>query len=359
MEKSIFIAISFLIGLFCIRFIRSYDKHEKEPFLTMFIVTFWGGVWSIFIASLLYVVVHKLGIAYIENTFGALFIIGPIEEFAKLLALFSAYFIIRKELNEPVDGMIYMSCVALGFSLIENFFYAIKPNSGHLLFLRLFIATPMHICFSAFMGLSFYIWLKNKRTTSLLFLSFVLASVSHGVYDLVIFNGLALLVLIIVVRVIFSWTMDLLSYATAQSPHRISLREFVDLFSYPTEQDGIECLNCGSTNQKITYSMDKIIVQKCDSCEYYVTTKKSLFYIFKHFAATFKNISKHYLSVETGKKRYFTLYKNNHISDTKNIAFFNLDNLNETLEKLNKSIIEKMEEKWWFPKNLLELEKPD
>ena len=357
MKEIIFIAISFTLGLLCIKYIRSYDKHEKEPFLTMLAVTVWGGVWSVVIASLLYMAVAKFGVGDLKDSFGALFVIGPVEEFAKLIALISGFFIFRKEMNEPIDGMIYMSCVALGFSLIENYFYALRPDSGHLLFLRLFICTPMHICFSAFMGLSLYIFFKNKRAIGLLFLSFAIACVSHGIYDLVIFNGLALIVLYLVVRVIFSWTMDLLSYAVAQSPYRISLKDFIEQYPNPIEQEGIECLNCGSRKPKLTFSTDKLSIQKCDRCENYIVTKEGLIQIFHHFASTFKKLSNLYISGNEKIKKYSTLYKNNYISDSKKIAFFNLEKLDGTLEKMNKSIVDQMESKWWFPNNILELEK--
>jgi RsiW-degrading membrane proteinase PrsW (M82 family) len=59
----------------------------------MFGVTLWGGVWSIVIALLLYRVFNILGVTELRNSIGAIFVIGPVEELAKLSALFSAYFI--------------------------------------------------------------------------------------------------------------------------------------------------------------------------------------------------------------------------------------------------------------------------
>ena len=226
-KAHILIALSFLIGLFCIRYIQSFDKHEKEPFGKMLMVTCWGGAWSILITMGLYQGLNAIGISGSKTTLGALLIIGPVEEMAKFLALLTSYFIYRSEFDEPVDGIIYMSCVALGFSLIENFFYAMRPDSEYLLLLRLFISTPMHICFSAFMGLAFYFWQQNRNAAGLLIISFLLASISHGTYNLIIFNGYAIIVLFVVVGVILSWTIDLLSYATALSPHRVPLAAFI------------------------------------------------------------------------------------------------------------------------------------
>jgi RsiW-degrading membrane proteinase PrsW (M82 family) len=351
-KAHILIALSFLIGLLCIRYIQSFDKHEKEPFRKMLLVTCWGGAWSIVITALLYMGLGYLGISGLKTSLGALLIIGPVEEFAKFMALLTSYFIYRSEFDEPADGIIYMSCVALGFSLIENFFYAMRPDSEYLLLLRLFISTPMHICFSAFMGLSFYLWRRDNRATGLLAISFILASLSHGTYNLIIFNGYALSALIVVVGVILSWTMDLLSYATALSPHRVPLKVFMAAYQKPESQQGIECLNCGSANPKLTYKQDRIIIQKCDGCDQYVTTRKSLYRIFQHYAATFKAISRSDLNKNNTDATLASLYAGNTLSKPKGIACFNLEALNTALEDRNNAIVEKMESKWWFPKRL-------
>ena len=56
-------------------------------------------------------------------------------------------------MDEPTDSLIYMACVALGFSLIENYFYAVRnPSTTPLIAIRLIICTPMHIAFSIFLG---------------------------------------------------------------------------------------------------------------------------------------------------------------------------------------------------------------
>jgi RsiW-degrading membrane proteinase PrsW (M82 family) len=351
-KAHVFMGLSFLIGLLCVRYIQSFDKHEKEPFIKMLLVTCWGGAWSILLTSVLYIGLQYLGISGSRTAFGALFIIAPVEEFAKFMALITSYFIYRNEFDEPVDGIIYMSCVALGFSLIENFFYAMRPESEYLLLLRLFISTPMHICFSAFMGLAFYLWRLSHKAAGLMAISFLLACLSHGAYNLIIFNGYALIVLIVAVGVILSWTMDVLSYATALSPHRVPLKAFIAAYPNPDRQQGIECLQCGSTAEKLTYKKDKIVIQKCDHCDQYVTTRKSLYKIFQHYAATFKAIPRSDLARIGTDTPLASLYAGNTLSKPKGIACFDLDSLDDAIEARNAAIIAKMERKWWFPKGL-------
>ena len=351
--NNLLITLSFVFGATFVLFLRRYDIHEREPFHKMAFATLWGGVWSIAISTLLYGIIFLAGIDEVKTSFGALFVIGPVEEGAKLAALFSSYFIIRKDLNEPTDGLIYMSCVALGFSLIENYFYATETaKSGHLILSRLFICTPAHILFSALMGLAFYAVIKMKASPSLLVFSFLYAAALHGLYDLIVFNGLFLIILIIMLIVAHSLTLSFLAYTTAKSPFRKSLARFVKDYENPTFEYGIECLNCGSKKIKISYRHGNIKIQKCDQCPFYLTTRDSLYYIFHHFGSTFKNLSKLYLAADPPQEDFCTLYKGNFVSDDKGIAYFKLDTLSDVLEEMNHSVIKGIENKWWFPKSL-------
>ena len=351
--NNLLVTLSFVFGAAFVLVLRRYDIHEREPFHKMALVTLWGGIWSIAISTLLYGIVFLAGMEEVKTSFGALFVIGPVEEAAKLAALFSSYFIISKDLNEPTDGLIYMSCVALGFSLIENYFYATEAaNPGHLILSRLFICTPAHILFSALMGLAFYAVIKMKTGFSLLILSFLYAAALHGLYDLIVFNELFLIILIIMLIVAHSLTLSFLAYTTARSPFRKSLARFVKDYENPTFEYGIECLNCGSKKIKISYRLGNIKIQKCDQCPFYLTTRDSLYYIFHHFGSTFKNLSKLYLAADPPHEDFCKLYKGNFVSDDKRIAYFQLYTLNDVLEEMNQSVIKGIENKWWFPKRI-------
>lgn len=354
MKAPLFISASFIIGIICVGYIRSFDEHEKEPFWKMFAVTCWGGAWSVALALLMFEGLARMGIRDIQNSLGALLVIGPVEELAKLTAMISAYPFLKREINEPVDGILYMSCVALGFSLIENCLYAMLPNHGHLLFFRLFISTPMHICFSSFMGLAFYVWLQNRHSFVFFLGSYGLASFSHGLYDLLAFNGFIFILLIVVVRMGYLWTLSLLGYAAAQSPYRKTLETAVRTYPAPTMEKGIECLHCGSRNSKLTFRLGRIRIQKCDSCIHYVASKRSLELIFRHFAATFRDFAGRTRSEMFREGRRATIGDGNRVLRKKKIACFNLDALNRTLEAVNRTMVTEMEAKWWFPRQLLD-----
>jgi hypothetical protein len=319
----------------------------------MLLVTVWGGVWSIVISVFLYVAIDKIGISSFRNIFGAVFIIGPVEELAKFIALLSSYFFIKNEINEPTDGLIYMSCVALGFSLIENYFYATgAPDAGFLIILRVFFSTPAHILSSLFMGLAFYVIVKHKRGFQLFLVAFGFAVLIHGLYDGVIFHGLAILFLFWVLYIGYKWSLNLLSYTTAKSPFRPSLKQFIDNCQKPVRENGIECLNCGNSDQKYTYRIGKIRIQKCYECGCFVSTDQDLFRIFRHFGSEFRNLNVYYRHKDIFKTEYSTMHKGNSVSEKKRIAFFQIDELNDALNEINEKVVIQIEEKWWFTKAL-------
>ena len=57
----LFVLLSFVIGIFATKYIRSFDIHEKEPLSKMLLVVLWGGVWSMFISVLIYWQLHSRG----------------------------------------------------------------------------------------------------------------------------------------------------------------------------------------------------------------------------------------------------------------------------------------------------------
>lgn len=352
----ILIIVSFLLGLLVLNHIRSFDIHEKEPLMKMVLVMVWGGFVSIGICSILYGWTQSLGIKELKTVFGAMFIIGPVEEAAKFIALASSYIFIRKDLNEPTDGLIYMSCVAVGFSLIENYFYATQaPDLGYLLLLRLLICTPGHILFSAFMGIAFYHLCRLRTGVTLFVISYLYACITHGIWDSIVFSGWLIIFLYLLVKVTYGWTLNILSYTTAKSPFRKTLKEFVETCERPIESKGLDCLNCGSQNDKITYRLKKLEFQKCDNCSFFIAAKESLFGIFKFFGSIFKkDLSEYYWDGKFYKTEYSTLHKGSFVSDKRGLAFFELNAFNSALIEVNDKIIDNFEDHWWFPNKFKE-----
>lgn len=350
-------AISFMLGLGCIHWIRLLDRYEREPYHKMVLATLVGGGWASAMTWFLYATVEHLGFYNFQSAVGALLVIGPVEEMAKLTGLAAVYIIIRKDLNEPADGIIYIACVALGFSLIENFIYASHPSQEHLIFLRLLVGTPLHICFSALMGLSFYLWLKNRKAFHLIITAFVLAGLSHGLYDLIVFNHYSAILLGATFIIMYGFTRNLFIYALAVSPHRISLAQTMETFNEADTMSGLACLHCGNLDAK-RHTIAKTHLWHCSRCDHYTVTRKDLFRLFYHYAGILKQTANQHLKPSDRGNDFVTLYQGNHICPKRKQAFFRLTELDVVLENLNYKVKTKMKSKWYLPNNLFRLEQP-
>ncbi len=355
MTLKLFLTIcSFFLGYISLIFIRKYDVYEKEPLGKMALVMIPGGIISISLATLLYSLVELAGFHNFRSGIGAMFFVGPIEEFSKIAALFATYFIFKKDMNEPTDGLVYMTCVVLGFSLPENLMYAIPdPKHSFLLIIRLLISTPGHIMFSIFMGLGFYYYKKGILRFRFLILTFIYASLMHGLFDLIIIKEWLVIFFLMLFQLSYLALRWILEYTTAKSPFNISLKEFIRNYKKPETSVGITCLSCGSRGPKLTYQFQKWKIYKCDGCREYITSKDGIFYIFHHFGGLFGNLSKKYFSPAINKQPYGTLFRANKVYEKEKICLFKLNELDKYLKIMRSAKITNFESKWFFKNNLV------
>ena len=166
--KDILLAIS--IGLFpsliwLVFFLR--EDSNKEPRLMILKVFIAGAFISLVAVAFQYASQSILIFLKVEKyAFISILVLATLEEILKFLA---AYFFIIKSnfFDEPVDAMIYMIVVALGFAASENIFIAlnsvfqngwnINDLFGILIF-RFIGATLLHALSSAIVG---YYWAKK------------------------------------------------------------------------------------------------------------------------------------------------------------------------------------------------------
>jgi RsiW-degrading membrane proteinase PrsW (M82 family) len=114
--------------------------------------------------------------------------IGSVEEVAKLIPLL-IMLVASKQLNEPIDYIVYASVSALGFAFIENILY-IEKTGLSALSARLLYSSVAHMFFSSIIGytLAINVIKKRRRFFLHLFLGLVLASLAHGFYDFWLIN---------------------------------------------------------------------------------------------------------------------------------------------------------------------------
>jgi len=140
------------------------DEKKPEP-RGLIILSFIAGMIVVVVALPL----EKISINFFEEQKTLLFVWASIEEVLKYLAIVLVAFSSRF-FDEPIDAVIYMITVALGFSALENTLYLIEPiKNGEMLVgflngnLRFLGATLLHVVSSASIGIaiafSFY---KNK-----------------------------------------------------------------------------------------------------------------------------------------------------------------------------------------------------
>lgn len=206
MTTTSILLISFLGGispaLIWLWFWLKEDSLHPEP-KKLLALAFFSGM----IAMLAVLPFQKIVYGYFKGNDLILFsLCAIIEEVLKFLV---AYFTVlkRKEDNEPLDPLIYMITVAIGFAALENSFFLLShlfqgDMAGGIITsgLRFIGATLLHIVSSATIGvsmsLSFY---KNKVKKSIyLAYGLLLAIILHTFFNLLIIksNGNSILTIL-------------------------------------------------------------------------------------------------------------------------------------------------------------------
>lgn len=285
--SQISIAISFILGVLAIRYLQRFDVYDREPWWAMLLTTVIGGTASVFIALILYEVSDPIVPPGFTDSFaGAFLVIGPIEELAKLLGFLLCWPIIRKQVSEINDSIIYMACVALGFSLIENYMYSNNFESESLLFMRLFISTPMHITFSVFMGYSFYKIVREKRSKQILLIAYLWAVILHGAFNGFLFINQAILVVVVIV-VGVQQVLAMANYSNYLSPHKL-------LFSSIAQKHTLDqvvqkdCPYCQRTTLNDAIRFKKIRLFHCHSCSHYHGNSENITQLLDYLHPRFK-----------------------------------------------------------------------
>lgn len=180
--------------LFWIGYHYYKDRHLPEPLLNL-AVAFCLGIAASYLADYMY---QSLGVFGLrkdalllaeESRLGlliyAIFAIGVIEELAKLIP-FLLVIIRFRAFDEPIDGIIYGSFIALGFAAVENIQYVQLMGFGEAL-ARGFAGPVVHMVFASIWG--YYIgraYLCRRRLLLVVPASLAFTAVVHGIYDYIV-----------------------------------------------------------------------------------------------------------------------------------------------------------------------------
>lgn len=198
-----------------------HDRHRPEPLLNLFACLGLGAAaWLLsraFYVGLGYVGLRldpyllAAGGDYVGLLAYAVLAIGLGEELAKFLPFLLV--VLRFEaFDEPLDGIVYASFIAMGFALAENVAYFDFLPQGHAL-ARGFAGPLVHIVFAS-------VWayaagcahLEGRSMVKLGGIGLAASAVLHGLYDFVAigFPGAALITAALLIAAVWVWRLRLI-----------------------------------------------------------------------------------------------------------------------------------------------------
>lgn len=183
------ILVSVIPGVLWMTYFYRKDKYEPEP-KKLIIKVFIGGMLMVVPAGTLELL-GKEGLMEARASGNVLliliysfFFIGLIEEGLKFLLL--AFLVSRKELNEPVDGIVYGITVGLGFAVLENLFYT-EALGFQVGLWRAVIACLAHAAFTGWGGYFLTAGLSEIKLLHRFLIGWAVAMFWHGLYDFLLF----------------------------------------------------------------------------------------------------------------------------------------------------------------------------
>ena len=170
------------------------DRHLPEP-ISHLLLAFILGIGSFYLGMLMYRALDLVNLRYdayllAETNLPGLFTyavlaIGVIEELAKMIP-FLLVVIHFKDFDEPIDGIIYASFIALGFAAVENIQY-LQYVTGLEALARGFAGPVVHIVFASIWG--YYIgraFLCRRSLGPTIIAALACTAILHGIYDFVV-----------------------------------------------------------------------------------------------------------------------------------------------------------------------------
>jgi len=200
LEIFILFIMAFLPPIIYTIWIRNTEKFDREKWKPIFFCFLWGATIAI-ISSLILEIGLGIPIAltssnYTIYMFIMAVIIAPFaEELTKPIAL--RFKIVKKELVEPEDGLIYGAIAGLGFAATENLFYGWDAiaTQGFLFFIilisiRSLVGCLLHASATAWTGYGYgKVIMKHSRLFRVI-PYFFLAILIHGFYNFIPVYGL-------------------------------------------------------------------------------------------------------------------------------------------------------------------------
>tara|TARA_Y100000310_G_C20576310_1_gene760581 strand:- start:660 stop:1286 length:627 start_codon:yes stop_codon:yes gene_type:complete len=166
--------LGFIPGLIWLLIFLYRDRKHPEPKKMIGKIFLWGAAVTILALGVEAVGFKELGGNSILYIF---LIVAPAEEILKWL-VFKFRVEDNRNYDEPIDAMIYMITIGLGFATVENIFLIIREagNPLNIIIMRFLSATLLHALASGTVG--YFIGSKKPVAIGLF-----LAIIGHGTYN--------------------------------------------------------------------------------------------------------------------------------------------------------------------------------
>ncbi len=216
--------ISFTPGLFWLWFFLRRSSYRPAP-LRLIAVTFGLGCLAIIPAVIIEWAL--LGESFLEEgaglggiAAGMLFVVGPVEEACKFLAVRlkayrSLYF------DEPIDGLVYAAAASLGFASLENalFVYEFGPE---VMLVRAPASTLAHLVFGCIWGYALGAHHASGRSRPMLVVgALALGAFTHAVFNVFLSVPLTILLAVLLTVVGAIWVVGRFRWGREVSPFRL------------------------------------------------------------------------------------------------------------------------------------------
>lgn len=212
-----YILIALIPGFFWVWFYRRKDKKNPEPLKLIIKVFIWGMLITIpaigIELAIDYFFPYSKSSSLLIITISSLLIVAPIEEVLKFFVVKEKIYN-HKAFDEPLDGVIYAVVAALGFASLENILVIFSDGHNAIL-LRFATATLMHAITSGIVG--YYMGLLKfgkeqqkyspKKKKYFIIQGLVIASLLHGLYNIVAGTSSSLTIFLIASMIIIMYIM--------------------------------------------------------------------------------------------------------------------------------------------------------
>jgi len=261
-EKILPVLISFIPTMFIFSFVMYSGRESKVPIFRIFLCIL-GGIAAVFLAyQIEYHILPMMNIYHVtvkqilENSI-LMFLVSCIEEILKFGFLFLLIFF-HKDFNDPYDGIVYASVIALSFAGIENAIYVVKESTmidiASLTMVRAFTALPLHTVCGMIMGYYFSEYQFSKKRRLLSFCKALIFPITiHGFYNGIFSNlylmnnlfgqhtfQLALFGACFYIGIIYLIGIILVKEATMLNKLFLGHKEYPEKFSYLMSQQEFE-----------------------------------------------------------------------------------------------------------------------